>query len=215
MRIYTLQVGEIGTNCYLAASDAGNAAIVDPGAEPERIAAALTQYSLTPALILLTHGHFDHIGAAEALRQWYHIPLYVHAADAELLSDPAKNGGKGLMGREVTAGCDHLLVDGDRIPLDELEFQVIHTPGHTKGSVCFAADGLLLTGLEYADIMNGMSTAAVSRRSGALFPGWLRWKGTGASSPGTALPPPSTRNGLKIPTWGNAYDDPSVLRQPL
>lgn len=146
MRIYTLQVGEIGTNCYLAASDAGNAAIVDPGAEPERIAAALTQYSLTPALILLTHGHFDHIGAAEALRQWYHIPLYVHAADAELLSDPAKNGGKGLMGREVTAGCDHLLVDGDRIPLDELEFQVIHTPGHTKGSVCFAADGLLLTG---------------------------------------------------------------------
>ena len=146
MRIYTLQVGEIGTNCYLAASDAGNAAIVDPGAEPERIAAALTQYSLTHALILLTHGHFDHIGAAEALRQWYHIPLYVHAADAELLSDPAKNGGKGLMGREVTAGCDHLLVDGDRIPLDELEFQVIHTPGHTKGSVCFAADGLLLTG---------------------------------------------------------------------
>lgn len=146
MRIYTLQVGEIGTNCYLAASDAGNAAIVDPGAEPERIVAALTQYSLTPALILLTHGHFDHIGAAEALRQWYHIPLYVHAADAELLSDPAKNGGKGLMGREVTAGYDHLLVDGDRIPLDELEFQVIHTPGHTKGSVCFAADGLLLTG---------------------------------------------------------------------
>lgn len=146
MRIYTLQVGEIGTNCYLAASDAGNAAIVDPGAEPERIAAALTQYSLTPALILLTHGHFDHIGAAEALRQWYHIPLYVHAADAELLSDPAKNGGKGLMGREVTAGYDHLLVDGDRIPLDELEFQVIHTPGHTAGSVCFAADGLLLTG---------------------------------------------------------------------
>lgn len=146
MRIYTLQVGEIGTNCYLAASDAGNAAIVDPGAEPERIAAALTQYSLTPALILLTHGHFDHIGAAEALRQRYHIPLYVHAADAELLSDPAKNGGKGLMGREVTTDCDHLLVDGDRIPLDELEFQVIHTPGHTKGSVCFAADGLLLTG---------------------------------------------------------------------
>ena len=146
MRIYTLQVGEIGTNCYLAASDAGNAAIVDPGAEPERIVAALTQYSLTPALILLTHGHFDHIGAAEALRQWYHIPLYVHAADAELLSDPAKNGGKGLMGREVTAGYDHLLVDGDRIPLDELEFQVIHTPGHTAGSVCFAADGLLLTG---------------------------------------------------------------------
>lgn len=146
MRIYTLQVGEIGTNCYLAASDAGNAAIVDPGAEPERIAAALTQYSLTPAFILLTHGHFDHIGAAEALRQWYHIPLYVHAADAELLSDPAKNGGKGLMGREVTADYDHLLVDGDRIPLDELEFQVIHTPGHTKGSVCFAADGLLLTG---------------------------------------------------------------------
>lgn len=146
MRIYTLQVGEIGTNCYLAASDAGNAAIVDPGAEPERIAAALERHSLTPRLILLTHGHFDHIGGAEALRQRYHIPLYVHAADAELLSDPAKNGGKGLMGREVTAGCDHLLVDGDRIPLDELEFQVIHTPGHTKGSACFSAEDALLTG---------------------------------------------------------------------
>ena len=146
MRIYTLQVGEIGTNCYLVASDAGNAAIVDPGAEPERIAAALERHSLTPRLILLTHGHFDHIGAAEALRQRYHIPLYVHAADAELLSDPAKNGGKGLMGREVTAGCDHLLVDGDRIPLDELEFQVIHTPGHTKGSACFSAEDALLTG---------------------------------------------------------------------
>lgn len=146
MRIYTLQVGEIGTNCYLVASDAGNAAIVDPGAEPERIAAALERHSLTPRLILLTHGHFDHIGGAEALRQRYHIPLYVHAADAELLSDPAKNGGKGLMGREVTAGCDHLLVDGDRIPLDELEFQVIHTPGHTKGSACFSAEDALLTG---------------------------------------------------------------------
>lgn len=146
MRIYTLQVGEIGTNCYLAASDAGNAAIVDPGAEPERIAAALERHSLTPRLILLTHGHFDHIGAAEALRQRYHIPLYVHAADAELLSDPAKNGGKGLMRREVTAGYDHLLVDGDRIPLDELEFQIVHTPGHTKGSVCFAAEDALLAG---------------------------------------------------------------------
>ncbi len=146
MQLYALPVGEIGTNCYLAASKQGNAAIVDPGAEPERILALLRAHNLTPRLILLTHGHFDHIGAAGDLRRELSIPLLLHSADAELLADPVKNGGQGLMGRTVTSAYDRLLEDEEKIALDELLFRVIHTPGHTRGSVCFDCGGLLLTG---------------------------------------------------------------------
>ncbi|MGI5893434.1 MAG: MBL fold metallo-hydrolase [Candidatus Merdivicinus sp.] len=146
MQLYVMQVGAIGTNCYLVSSESGNTAMIDPGAQAEKIISALTEKNLTPKMILLTHGHFDHIGAVEELRKRYQIPVYIHAEDAEMLSDSAKNGGMGLMGQHVTASYDHLVEDGDGIPLDELNFFVIHTPGHTKGSVCYMVDNVLLTG---------------------------------------------------------------------
>lgn len=146
MELYVMQVGAIGTNCYLIASEAGNAAIVDPGAQADKIARALEEKGLIPKMILLTHGHFDHIGAVDVLRSQYGIPVYVHEADEEMLADSSKNGGMGLVGQHVTAHSDNLVEDGDGIPLDELTFHVIHTPGHSKGSVCYAVDSVLLTG---------------------------------------------------------------------
>lgn len=146
MKVFSLPVGMIGTNCYLVAAENGAAAIIDPGAQPEKISKAVRECGLTPQMILLTHGHFDHIGAADALRKEYGIPLYLHQADADMVGDSGKNGGLGLIGEHVICGWDILVADGDTVKLEGLNFQVIHTPGHTKGSVCYAVEDALFTG---------------------------------------------------------------------
>ncbi len=97
------------------------------------------------AAILLTHGHFDHIGAVDALRG-KDVPVLVHALDAELLGDPRRNV-SWMIGREVTAKpAQRLLKDGDTVDQAGVCFQVLHTPGHTAGSVCYAAENELFTG---------------------------------------------------------------------
>ena len=146
MKVVSLPVGMIGTNCYLTAAQNGDTAIIDPGAQPDQIKEVLQKNNLTPKMILLTHGHFDHIGAADALRKEFEIPLYLHQADADMVGDSDQNGGIGLIGKHITCGWDHLLSDGDIVELNELTFQVIHTPGNTKGSVCYAVEDVLFTG---------------------------------------------------------------------
>ena len=91
MKITALTVGPVGTNCYLVSDGNGDAAVIDPGAEGRRILACIAEEGLTPKAILLTHGHFDHIGAVGALQKAFGIPVYIHTDDLEMLSE-VKNG---------------------------------------------------------------------------------------------------------------------------
>lgn len=146
MKVYRVVVGGLDTNCYLVAAQDGSAAIVDPGRSADKIVAAINEHGLKPQYILLTHGHFDHIGAVEDLKKLYGVPVYVHPADGEMLTDPNKFTKMHANIPPVEGGADRFYDDGDTIPLGGSEIKVMHTPGHTPGSVTLIAGRMLLTG---------------------------------------------------------------------
>ena len=148
MKVDTLPVGQLLTNCYLLASEKGRAAIIDPGDEPREVAAALEKKGLTPAMILLTHGHFDHIGGVKELAARYRIPVCGSEADLVLFTDLKRNRALYIHGdpERYHVVPDHLVQDGEAIPLDELTIRVVATPGHTPGGVCYLCGELLFSG---------------------------------------------------------------------
>jgi hydroxyacylglutathione hydrolase len=124
-----VEVGPWPMNCYLVrCPETDHVAIVDPGADAERIVAAVGSREV--CCILLTHGHPDHVGALEALRQAYAVPVGIHPADAE------------AFGLEV----DLSLLDGLEVPVGRGSVTVTHVPGHTPGSVCLRLNGRVLVG---------------------------------------------------------------------
>lgn len=142
MEMQALQVGSIPTNCYLV-FDPGrtDALVIDPGDNPERIFAALN--GRTPAAVLLTHGHFDHTGALSAFAG---VPIYIHEADAPMLSDPHLSVGDGNGDLRPRPAATHLLADGEQLHLAGLDIAVLHTPGHTPGGVTYQIGDALFTG---------------------------------------------------------------------
>lgn len=131
-----LRVGRIQENCYIAFNrEAGACVIVDPGAEAGRIIRAAE--GLGPAAVLLTHAHWDHIGAADEVCGHFDIPLYVHEADAPKLSDPDANVARPF-GESVTVRTQPVLLrGGETLDLAGMRIEVMHTPGHSAGSVCY------------------------------------------------------------------------------
>lgn len=148
MKIHKITVSQMQTNCYIILTDKGHAVVLDPGDEVEKILGVLKQEHAVLDRIFLTHGHFDHIGAVHALQQSTHsqVLTYVHPADQDMLNDPQKNFAAAI-GLQNFSGCkaDVAFGDGD-ICVDELKFQVIHTPGHSKGSCCILIDDVLFSG---------------------------------------------------------------------
>ena len=185
MEICELTVGQLGTLCYiLSASGSDTCVVIDPGAEPERILSAAGNRRIEA--ILLTHGHFDHIGAAGALMA-EGTALLIHKLDAPMLQDSRLNAGLELTGREVSAPCATGFVsEGDILRYAGLELKVVHTPGHTPGGVCylceneaFTGDTLFrhgwgrtdLTGGSQSDMMASLRRIIVMTKSMVLHPG--------------------------------------------
>ena len=145
MNIQSICVPPLGTNCYLL-QDKNDVAIVDPGGDMNSIIRFIEKERLMPHSILLTHGHFDHTGAAGALKAHYGIPIYIHHKDEVMLYD-AKSSHASRFGFSYD-GCtaDILLNDGDTVTLGETILTVLHTPGHTPGSICFLSGDVLISG---------------------------------------------------------------------
>ncbi len=142
-----LVVGSLETNCYVVyCQDSLECAVVDPGAEADRIFQLIARKSLKPALILNTHGHIDHIGANKGIKEKFNIPLYIHSADSPMLENVQQSEMAIFLGVMDSPSPDHLLNDGDKIKIGESFLRVIHTPGHSPGSVSFLGDGFLLSG---------------------------------------------------------------------
>jgi glyoxylase-like metal-dependent hydrolase (beta-lactamase superfamily II) len=147
MNYEILIVGPLETNCYLVYSqDSLECAVVDPGAEAERIFQLIAQKNLKPTLLLNTHGHVDHIGANKDVKEKYNIPLYIHSADGPMLENVQQSEMAIFLGAMDSPSPDHFLNDGDKIKIGKSFLQVIHTPGHSPGSVSFLGDGFLLSG---------------------------------------------------------------------
>ena len=147
MNYEILIVGPLETNCYLVYSqDSLECAVVDPGAEAERIVQLIAQKNLKPTLILNTHGHVDHIGANKEIKEKFNIPLYIHSADGPMLENVQQSEMAIFLGAMDSPSPDHFLNDGDKIKIGKSFLQVIHTPGHSPGSVSFLSDGFLLSG---------------------------------------------------------------------
>lgn len=142
-----MAVGSYMSNCYIVGSDkTKEAAIIDPGAEFSKIDSKIIELGVTPKMILLTHAHGDHIGAVLELIDKYNIPVYIHEDDAKALVDSNINLTKVLFRKEVTINPDVKLKDGDRITLGDLEFEIIHTPGHTPGGISIKVENIMMTG---------------------------------------------------------------------
>ena len=144
LQMKNLTVGALSTCCYILWDDAAESCVViDPGAEPERILAACEGRGIEA--ILLTHGHFDHIGAVAELAKTG-AEIVIHREDAPMLGDPRLNAGW-LVGWNITAPqATRTLREGETITYAGVTFTVLHTPGHTPGSVCYQAGEKLFTG---------------------------------------------------------------------
>ena len=135
MNIHTLPLGAYQTNTYIV-ENGGHCVIIDAGYAPEVILRFLRDHNLMADAILLTHGHFDHVGAVRDLAAELGCPVYLH--EKELSMPPM-----------MTAGplyYTHTYGEGDRLRLAGIAFRVLHTPGHTPGSVCLIAENHLFSG---------------------------------------------------------------------
>lgn len=142
MKIKKLSLGLLGTNCYILFDDQQNALIVDPGSEAEVISQLIEEENLTPQAILLTHAHYDHIGAVDQIRKQYKINVYLHEREAVWLTDPMLNRSAiSMKDAIITDPPEHLL--NEKTPslnISTFSCSVIHTPGHSPGSVSYIFD---------------------------------------------------------------------------
>ena len=146
MKLSKISPGSFASNCYII-SDGGEAVIIDPSAPAISIMRAVQAEQLKITAILLTHGHFDHMLGLETLRAANpDAPVMIHADDAEMLSDPEKNASGLLAVPKEFTPPDKVLISGDTLKVGKKTISLLHTPGHTKGSVCYQIGNLLFTG---------------------------------------------------------------------
>lgn len=142
--IHTLPLGDYQTNTYIVSGNDKNCAIIDPGFEPQTILAKVNELGLTVDAVLLTHGHFDHVGAAEKIVAATGCELWMHKAD---FSRPGDAINRYLYPLSGSTSADILFYsEGDKVIAGSLPFIVLSTPGHTPGSVCLLCEDFLFSG---------------------------------------------------------------------
>jgi glyoxylase-like metal-dependent hydrolase (beta-lactamase superfamily II) len=156
-------VGSLEVNCYILASEPGKKAlIIDPGGDEDKVFAALEKRKLEPGLVVNTHGHYDHIGCDDS----FGVDVCVHEKDAPMLRDPRLNLSVLLGDFYKVRSRTRLLEEGQEVELDGIRLAVIHTPGHSAGSIClrlvlpeeavlFSGDTLFCQGVGRADLGGG------------------------------------------------------------
>jgi glyoxylase-like metal-dependent hydrolase (beta-lactamase superfamily II) len=140
-------VGEVQSNVYILSSKSTKECyIIDPGDEASRIIDYIESSKLKPAGIILTHGHLDHCGAVSAIKEVFPVSLILHEDDEDLLQSPLNQEFSRMLRLPMPPPADKLVKEGDVIKLGEANFRVIHTPGHTPGSMCLHWNSWLFSG---------------------------------------------------------------------
>jgi glyoxylase-like metal-dependent hydrolase (beta-lactamase superfamily II) len=177
MLIYTVVVGELATNCYLAADPKTlETYCIDPGDDAELIVAAIRKHHLKLVGIINTHAHPDHVGANLALKQRFQVPVFVHEGDKKLFEGAVPFFA--ALGYDFKIGYpDFYVSDGKFFTFGDTSLRVIHTPGHSPGGVClydgegilFSGDTLFKDGVGRTDLPGGSFTALTDSLKDKLF----------------------------------------------
>lgn len=146
MEILVIPVGYLQENSYIAYDEDKVAVVIDPGDEGQKLVEAIRDRGLDVRYILLTHGHFDHTGAVMEIKNEFGAKLCVSGEDAEMLTDPQLSLAMQQRWKPEDISIDLLLSDGDVIEAGKMRFEVIATPGHSKGSVTYRCENVLFTG---------------------------------------------------------------------
>lgn len=145
-----LPLGPLQTNAYIVYNDEGACLIIDPGGEEHKIRQFIRKKGLQPKAILLTHAHFDHIGAVDPIREGYSIPVYLHRAEKKWLSNPSLNRSSHYEGIEPMSlnQADQLFTKEGELSIGGFSFYLYETPGHSPGGVSFyfKRDGFIIVG---------------------------------------------------------------------
>ena len=143
VKVETLVLGTLGTNCYLVSTEK-TVLVIDPGFSPRRIIDRIEhQYRGNLTAVLLTHGHFDHIGAVDALVRTYHCPVYGCRDDEKLFTDPSFNT---MFYQTAMVKSEITWFDSTDMKIDDISVRIIYSPGHSPGSVMYEIDGKLFAG---------------------------------------------------------------------
>ncbi|WP_054709189.1 MBL fold metallo-hydrolase [Bacillus sp. JCM 19041] len=134
-----IPLGPIQTNAYVLYNSNKDAVVFDPGGDGSAFTEWLKAEQLNPIAILLTHAHFDHIGAVDDVKEAFDCPVYLHKAEQDWLGDPALNGSARLTGRALTTAqpADKLLTGDGPLTIGSFSFELLHTPGHSPGSISY------------------------------------------------------------------------------
>lgn len=165
MKYKQIPLGPLQTNAYVLFNDQKEAVIFDPGGEGKRLNNWLKEEGLKPLAILLTHAHFDHIGAVDDVRNEWKIPVYIHKQEQDWLGDPGKNGSAFFIGNQVVIkDADHLITEEGTLTIGPFSFEILETPGHSPGSVSyyfkelsvvFSGDALFMGSIGRTDLLGG------------------------------------------------------------
>ena len=137
--------GMVMSNSYFV-GDGEKGVLIDVGADADDIFKMVDKAKMEPKMILLTHCHFDHIESLNIVREAYHIPVGIHREDAAGLINPRQNGSILIGVQMIFDEAEVMLFDGQEIEVGSITYQVIHTPGHTMGGICFLAEDCLFCG---------------------------------------------------------------------
>lgn len=140
-----LVVGVLQTNCYIL-SDGKFSVVIDPGAEPERILGRIKSLKSEVKAILLTHGHFDHIGGVNEIKNATGAEVIAHEKEVEVINNPDLSNPFSVSTSEEKLILDRLVKGGDVLEFGNIKIEVLETPGHTYGSVCYLVNDFLFTG---------------------------------------------------------------------
>jgi hydroxyacylglutathione hydrolase len=161
-----IPLGPLQTNAYVLYNENKEAVIFDPGEEGVKLNQLLKSEGLTPIAILLTHAHFDHIGAVDEVRDRWGIPVYIHKKEKDWLMDPKKNGSAKYADIKAVKvrKADFLIKEEGKLEIGPFCFEVFETPGHSPGSISFyfsrlgivfSGDALFAGGIGRTDLLGG------------------------------------------------------------
>jgi len=144
---YRLVVGALETNCYIVyCKKTLKCYIIDPGAEGEKIASFVREKKLKPVGIINTHGHIDHIGANKRIKKEFNIPIMIHPEDNSLLTEKQNLFFSFFLNSQSSPPADFFLEEGQKLKVGNCFLEVIHTPGHTLGSIILKSDEFVISG---------------------------------------------------------------------
>ncbi|MCP3030306.1 MBL fold metallo-hydrolase [Halobacillus sp. A1] len=163
LKITRLPLGPMGTNSYVITENK-QALVIDPGGDFQKLNDLIKEKGVKVIAILLTHAHFDHIGAVEQARNEYEVPVYLHEEEKDWLTDSRLNGSALFQLGEITAKPADYFLEAGQMEIGPFQFEVRHTPGHSPGSVSFvfrnqrftvAGDTLFERGIGRTDLPGG------------------------------------------------------------